>query len=1387
MTFLKIFFMIAVTVLMAVPFIIEYFRFRRDEDALKVSRFRLVVFTAVYTAAATLVLLLMTKLVSWVSSWGAVKWIVANVGSSRTDYAVSLYTVIIINIALGFGFIFLQSFVRIGLSKLDVTKPKLKGVFTFAQECERKRIARFQSEEGYFLGKLLKTLSLILSALFAALFVILQIPAVFGADWIPYGAISSLFRLTYQYPVIGLLLLWEIAFFLLGVRAFVDKYPEWEKEAKFEKEKDPKQELIDRIDTMCKKDFAPFYADSMTVKAENSISSANHETVSEIIKKNVETDPRNGKAAKDIFVNALDRLERSNHSLLFNGGFFSEFSMYFFRYLSVRLARGDHLIFVCNNDLHSENVKKYLEEGLCQISSLYDSGKRNSGFGGELENPIWKTVAVNGTREDKDTVDINSSSILITTLDFLCSDEFEKSNTSFVLRVDSVIFTDTVNSINYYEKHLSLLDTKFSNMIRGAQKNAVSVRPIRYLFFDETRTPSLDKYLKNIFSDEPETVDIMENCYCPTVSCYHYEILGNKDGQSVKYITHIPTKENLSVMLEMAISCIAEGASSVSVFMDDTLPYKDFMESIDSYLRKFKREGVVLYKNDKTDDADAYKTSNKQEATLFINEYYYNPDRYSVILAWDAGNNLPSALRKYISMTTDQPSLVILFSSPYLFRDYYIENMKRLWEGDQILSIPKTKETKKDIAKKILVQANAGGITTKELFRRAKEMNGFESYAESRNVNKILQKLLELFDIECEGPEIYQYFEYTSFRAFNSNGKYEPETRITLVSKHLLYDIIHMQDHIKLQVTNKSYDLPLPKKRLTQNYIIGQNLVYGGEMYTIHNLDVKNGVIYARHATKGSIYRYVQLRTYRLECSFDSMKYLYTPEKVVIAPREGETERGFTLTGAEIVAFKAPAEVLTNEYYGIDSKTMNRTARAVHNYSINTGEDSFRAVQTYRCYGAFSDPTYTDETLSVNRSRFGYQDGRQLSDVYLNRYQEGVSGLSIRFCGSFGENRAKIASLAAVMLDEILRAKFPSVADSLAVCAVNGSLEGTAVRHMPKLSFIAKDYGSDEDIELLILEDCADDLGVISDLIALGDELLKVLFEPIKEYLDWYTEKEDRSGDYLWFGAESEPEYFDFTDLRELSDILCDEDVPIQYVDIAEVAKTYVCDFCGKRYTNPNDIEETSDNRIICHNCEKELVGNNQETLKAYLDRAKMYMESAYGIAMDDTYEFCFESTVKIINEIKKNDNIRVRNTNITAKSFIRGKKVHAEYELPGANLSELLVRELTHIWQIKHLPDDVPEDVAKGHIALVGIQYLRHLNHKALADVRAHYYETSSSGAAAGYRSLKDELNKNKQFKNNPFRYLLDEEEEPDPTPPDPTPTPDPAPDPTPTPDPTP
>ncbi len=1335
---IKILVILAMILLMALPFIVEYFTFRRDKNKkISYKRFRIVIYTAVYVLAATIALYFLKELILWLETLTLVRWIAAAVAlSHRTVYFGKVLAAILVNAAIGFVYVFFGKFVRIGLEKKDLVKPKMKnGEFNRRQKAERKVIRFFHTETWFFVGSIVKWLSITLSAVYALVFVTYQVPAMFGADWIPYGFISMLFDAGYIYPTLTLLILWEVFFFLEGIKRLEAECPE----LLFEEAVDGKKRKVDlnEIDEELRKQFGDFYTCDVDISGavQEMIASSTHHPVTEYIAQAVENDKRNPQLRKEAYLNCLDKLVESDKGILINGNFFSEFSMYFLRYMSAVIARGDNVVFVCNTDSQIDAVYDYLMQGLSEISSLYCQGFKHDAV--DFDDPIWRVIKVCGEQSVIEEASVDENNVLVTSLSYLCSARCETEHSRFISLIDAVVFVDSLNTVNMFNRQLAIINTRLKHITKKnsleAKNGKVSdmfrvrymARKIRYICFDDTRAPGLDKVLKNMLSVDFDTVDAMNYHSASIVRCYHYEGKVDEKGRRV-CPQFFNSEEEIGAVMNMAVLCLAKGASNVTVFADRLLPYENIAETITANM------GQVSIKAD--------------GSNIRLNKPFYNPDDYSVMLAMDSGDNLPAALRKYLSMVSDKPALIIVFSRPYLLRDYYISNINTIWSGAQIERIPVEEGTKKDIAQRILVKANAGGISKDEVIRLAAGVPQFDEYVSKRDLDAILRGVLQVYGVAQEDRiDLFKYFEYTSSQDFDENGKYNSEVRIVLRRQGKLFDQINGRDMVVMVVGDSEVVLPVPRSRLTQNYIAGQNLIYNGNIYYIQKVDAGAGKLYARLAVGGKndeSYQYIQAREYRLDIDQDKIEYVTT--KHVVLKLEEENIR---VSDVFVSAFRAPMEVITNGYFEVDPHTLAMNSGMNEYHSINDPGNDALAKQTYRRYGNVAVPVYSSDTI--------------IKTTNLNATDKGAQVMSVRICGQFGSDINKTMSLAAVMLNELLHSMFPSVADSIAVCPVlHGELSDdesrSVLQRQPQVKLIGEnELVSTTDFDLLIIEDCATDLGVISVLMSAGDDILHTLFNPIFNYLKWYLGAGEKSK-YLYFGLDHEPACFDFLSLHRLSKLLGDDKHDLKFVDLESVTAYEICDFCGKRYTKGGDVIELDDGRRMCSSCAENLVGNNKKILKSHLERARIFLESTYGITLDDDYEFCFESTVKIANTLKQNRELVKRGSDVPLKSYVDDKKkVHVEYSVPSVNLSELLVRELTHVWQLKHLPE-IEEELAEGHIALVAVQYLRFLNQRALASVRTTYYESTGNISGEGYRKLVRALLENPQFNNNPFRYLI-------------------------------
>ena len=93
---------------------------------------------------------------------------------------------------------------------------------------------------------------------YVCLYVVFQLIALFGADWIPFDFLSLMFNTGTKYPVIALFILWESFFFLDGINEDIDKCPEPD-QSKFEKS-DEGEIDVETIDEEIRNVFGAFYA-----------------------------------------------------------------------------------------------------------------------------------------------------------------------------------------------------------------------------------------------------------------------------------------------------------------------------------------------------------------------------------------------------------------------------------------------------------------------------------------------------------------------------------------------------------------------------------------------------------------------------------------------------------------------------------------------------------------------------------------------------------------------------------------------------------------------------------------------------------------------------------------------------------------------------------------------------------------------------------------------------------------------------------------------------------------------------------------------------------------------------------------------------------------------
>lgn len=1072
------------------------------------------------------------------------------------------------------------------------------------------------------------------------------------------------------------------------------------------------------------------------------VNDTNGRSITELIEEAVKRDARVAATTSEVYFQCLDGLIKSHKSAIINGNMFSAFSGYFIRYLSVIAARGNNIVFVCNTDAEIQLTYDFLVEKFSEITSLYCKNQRQNDF--DFDDPIWKIIKIEGSGDSPIEASVDEKSILVTSLKYLSSSRFELNHERFIHLIDTVVFVNTLETVNKYNRQLAIFNTRVKHIAEAngrLERNAGAdndfrvrymAHPVRYICFDDSRTPGLDKVLKNLTALEFESLDAMLYNSNATVRCYNYDGLkGNDERIVVPQLAN--TFEELGPMMNVALQCLESGAKSVAIFADGDIPYENIAESIRA------NSGNIRV--------------NITENSLRINRAYCDASDYSVIIAMDSEDNLPKALRKYVSLSAAEKTLIIVFSKPYMLRDFYYANIDKIWDRAQIARIPVENGTKRDFAQKVLIKAGAGGITVDEVFRLALSTNvgEYRKQADSKDIIAILAGVLDVYDVlkDDEKPEnaslneqkrryrgqVLEAFEFRHDCTFNENGKFCSEDRVFLRSDGTLLDFINGRDmaSLALEGKEKMEIIPLPRSRITQNHIAGQNLVYNGNIYTISSIDTKKGILYARLASAGNnaeVHRYIQNREYIVHFYQGSVAMI-VDKHIEINRSEGDV----SVNDAYVSVFRAPTEVITHGYYEISASTFSRNAQNQNYHDIDGNEGSL-AGAVYRRYGRIPKPHYKSEPAV---------DGNK-----------GALMMTIRLTGKVGTDPEKTMRLAAAMIGELIRSMFPSVADSVAVCA---SVKAKACKIVdigrPELKiegentiFVGKDF------EITIIEDSNTELGVVSALAASGEDVFKTLFSPLDEYLEWYYKTTEKKNNYLYCGRDDEPEEYDFLAFAKLASLLANREHELSFENGHAHAAGEKCDFCGRSVPNTEKLEKLSDGRRICKNCKQQIVASRKGVLKDHLMAAKIFLESTYGVRVGAEYSVSFESAEKIISELKTLRESECAG-DIPLWAYSKKKKISVETGLPSANLTELFVRELTKAWQQKHIPG-ISQELAQGLLALVDVQYLRFANRYALADERERELESSFSAAGVGYKELSRKLTENPQYRNNPFLYLL-------------------------------
>lgn len=1364
--FVKILIILLLAFLPSVPLVFEYMSFRKDkENGISHRRLRMVVFSVIYVIAVTVFFLIQQQFLNWVSSLAFVQWLVSKLAvSDRLIYGSRVFAAIAINFIIGLVYRFVQHFLHIGLKKKKLSAPSGKdGQFSFFQKIKRRILFYFNKEFFFFVGRILKGIAFGLTITYTVLVILFQIPALFSAEWIPYNVLATVFDAGNIYYILTLLVLWQMAFFLEGVSLLEKECPEL-----LNKEKDitPDEDIdLDSIDRECKREYRNFFAGDFTAinnekadtengktankaaSEDNGIDSpvSDNDIISYSIVKAIENDKRITSHNVELYRKCIDMLIRQNNtSFIVNGNFLGSFSVYFFRYLSMIAARGDNIAIICNSNDETDTVYKFVTDAFSKIGSLYTQNSRKKI---DFDNPVWKIHKITKEEDLRQRTQMQDASVIITTLSYLCSKEFEYFSGSFIQLLDTVVFVSALDTVNLYSDQLSAMNQRFANIIENNSRKSKSnddnpgfrIRykslPIRYIAFDDSRIPGLDKALKNLLSVNFESTDTMISNGKAIVRFYNNESVP-EDGVCI-FPNILNTSEMLGTVFNMAVVAAKAGAKKIYIYENGSVPYRNYQESLDANLGRIQE----LY----------------GDVSILINKYSYADDSKPVVIVFDEKCNLPEILRRYLSLFGNNEVLLMIFSKQYLFRDYYVDNIEKLCIGCQYSRIPFYEGTFRDIARRILLKADSGGITAKHILYLCSSLPQFKDDISKNDINAILVKVLKEFGI-CQDDyvNIYEYFEYSYSKEFDENGKFDTVDKIKFRYTGQYYDIVNGLDCVKLSVNSNIYNLPINNQRISQRYIEGQNIIYEGNIYKIDMILSDQNEIKARLASGGynnEAVDYIQDREYIAYLSDEDVTIERSSHIIITHNNDIDNTDSIHIDSIYLDVIAFPMEVVTKGYYIIDANSMTLNFDNIKYVSIFEGINERICKQTYRKYGYIESPFYSLDDI--------------ITEGEINASDRQAHALLIKLKGNFGEKTDRTASLAGVMLNEILKMIFPSVAECIAVCPVyhdpeNITAEGRGVLDFyPKLTIKGDRDKNEDEIELLIIEDCSYDIGLLYTLTESGDDVLNTLFTPVRDYLQWLKDSVDGSR-YLYFGKETIPQCFDIDSLLALSKVITESKNMVDTGYMKQIEEKETCDFCRRKVPKSiHDIVEGKDGRVMCSRCRKSIVGNDKKKLTHLVEKAKLFIESTYNVNVEPEKDIYFEPTDVMISLIKNGRDKYNRGNDLPLMSFIdENNDISIEYDIPELNIQELIIRELIQYWQISEIPD-VDDELAEGQIAFVTIQFLSFIGNKTLYRSLLSYYESTRNASGIGYRKLIKSLVTYKKYRGNPFYMLMSYDEE--------------------------
>ena len=617
-----------------------------------------------------------------------------------------------------------------------------------------------------------------------------------------------------------------------------------------------------------------------------------------------------------------------------------------------------------------------------------------------------------------------------------------------------------------------------------------------------------------------------------------------------------------------------------------------------------------------------------------INEFHKEVPQVNYMICTDDRCNLAAALYAYTRFHGKRASVLHILSRPYLLREYFTDRVEEYVNRSAFIKPMVTEHAEKEKLQllRLLCDAtsNPGGMSQSYFEGRIDEAMKKKGLPVAADLDARVAFLIEeltgdsMLGFRYDGEEDFVTLEEAMAPDISddesergplhtvarepANEYYGPVTPESVsgyqLKKEMHITFLKLDDIFsKLLRYNERVSLLLHgnvigkldtfPERVYQQYLPGQSIIYDNCEYEIESIadDKRTITLRQKNTTDNTCLDTALLRRYKVG----------TPENMDVLPGV----RYYTTGVLEQISVTYQTAPIYGETYGF----LNLMANC----------QTLDFVK-----GAVGNPRLEDRVVK--------KQARDLEKGLL---------LSVRLT-SREEVKDGVRKLLSAVFNEFVRTMFPDAFRCIAVCPVlletpvPEEIEDAYLSRVEALyPHITPDSGVKADknsVELLILNDAVEDIGVLDRLYDGAGRVMEEQFSHIIDYLKWLKNNPklpDGQSHYIYFGAEELPSVYDIDGCIRLLENCVRRFSDEETKGIGDKqAAPELCAFCHKPLVKGR-FSNFSEHRYICFDCETTSILDD-ESLASLAEEVREYWASKFPaeeipegvtVAADDVYE----------------------------------------------------------------------------------------------------------------------------------------------------------------------